>query len=146
MKETIWFDMDGTIADFYSVQGWLEDLTNECARPYAEAEPLFAFSAFARLLHKCQKKGYTIGIVTWGSKHASKNFNQMVENTKKEWLKKHLPSVEWDYFRFMAYGTNKNLVNNGNDILFDDEEKNRKNWQGRAFLPFEIKEVMKGLI
>lgn len=146
MKETIWFDMDGTIVNFYEVEGWLEDLTNECARPYTIAEPLFAFSTFARLLHKCQKMGYAIGIVTWGAKYASENFNEMVENAKKEWLKKHLPSVRWDYFYFMPYGTNKNFVNNGNDILFDDEEQNRKSWQGKAFLPCDIKEVMKGLI
>lgn len=146
MRRTLWFDMDGTIADFYSVQGWLQDLVNERTRPYEEAKPLFTFSTFARLLHKCQKMGYTIGIVTWGSKHASENFNRMVENTKKEWLKKHLPSVKWDYFQFMEYGTNKNLVNHGNDILFDDEEQNRKKWQGEAFFPSEIKEVMKGLI
>lgn len=145
MKQTIWFDMDGTIANFYGVNNWLEDLTNENARPYMEAEPLFPFASFAKLLHKCQKMGYAIGIVTWGAKFASENFNKMVENAKKAWLKKHLPSVEWDNFHFMVYGTNKNLVNNGNDILFDDEEQNRKSWQGKAYLPENINSVLKGL-
>lgn len=33
MEKMIWFDMDGTIADLYGVENWLEDLRNEVARP-----------------------------------------------------------------------------------------------------------------
>ena len=30
----IWFDMDGTIADLYGVNGWLDDIVNERADAY----------------------------------------------------------------------------------------------------------------
>lgn len=141
----IWFDMDGTIADFYGVNGWLEDLQAENVRPYKEAKPLFNFSSFAKTLHRLQKMGYAIGIVTWGSKTASKAFNDAVATAKSEWLRKHLPSVEWDAFQFMPYGTNKNMVNTGADILFDDEERNRNSWCGSAFDPCDIKKVLSSL-
>ena len=32
-EKWIWFDMDGTIADLYSVDGWLEDLLAFNTRP-----------------------------------------------------------------------------------------------------------------
>ena len=37
---TIYFDMDGTIADLYGVENWLPKLRAEDASPYAEATPL----------------------------------------------------------------------------------------------------------
>ena len=35
---TIYFDMDGTIADLYNVENWLPKLRAEDASPYIEAE------------------------------------------------------------------------------------------------------------
>ena len=142
----IWFDMDGTIADFYGVDGWLEALQNEQIRPYLEAKPLFNFSAFARMIHRLQAAGYKVGIVTWGSKFATAAFNTAVEQAKCEWLRKHLPSVSWDAFCFMPYGTNKNAVNAGQDILFDDEAHNRENWGGAAYEPTDIQKVLTSLL
>lgn len=140
---TVWFDMDGTIADFYGVSGWLEDLRRGSIRPYEEAKPLFPFAQFAKMLHKVQKRGYEIGIVTWGSKTADEGFDRATALIKQQWLRKHLPSVQWNHFQFMAYGTNKNAVNAGNDILFDDEERNRMNWTGAAFEPCDIMNILK---
>ena len=36
MKQ-IWFDMDGTLADLYGVENWLEKLRASDPSPYAEA-------------------------------------------------------------------------------------------------------------
>ena len=142
---TIWFDMDGTIANLYAVNNWLAYLCDEQTTPYVLAKPLLNFSAFARMLHRLQRNGYRIGVVTWGAKNASVSFNMAIEITKRQWLKKHLPSVIWDEFRFFAYGTDKNSVNSGNDILFDDEARNRASWQGLAYEPDQIKTIVKGL-
>lgn len=37
---TIFFDMDGTLADFYGVENWLEYLNAEDTLPYEVAKPL----------------------------------------------------------------------------------------------------------
>ena len=36
----IYFDMDGTIADLYGVENWLNDLRTERTTPYEIATPL----------------------------------------------------------------------------------------------------------
>ena len=72
---TIWFDMDGTIADLYGVDGWLENLINEDTRPYDIAKPLVNMAYLARLLHKVQANGYEIGIISWTSRGGSDLYN-----------------------------------------------------------------------
>ena len=37
MKKTIWFDLDGTIANLYGVDGWLPMLRAENPAPYGNA-------------------------------------------------------------------------------------------------------------
>ena len=44
MTKAINFDMDGTLADFYGVDNWLEYLVNKDAYPYAAAKPLMNMS------------------------------------------------------------------------------------------------------
>ena len=40
----IWFDMDGTIADLYSVNCWLEKLIAKNETPYTEAKGIVNLS------------------------------------------------------------------------------------------------------
>lgn len=141
---TIWFDMDGTIADLYGVDGWLDNLINEDTRPYDEAKPLVNMAYLARLLHKAQANGYEIGIISWTSRNGSDLYNGEVALAKMVWLHKHLPSVEWDEIKIVRYGTNKRAACGGG-ILFDDEEGNRKAWGDGAFTPDEIIRVLKGI-
>ena len=54
---TINFDMDGTIADLYGVENWLDYLIAENTRPYAIAKPLVNLSALARKLNALQRMG-----------------------------------------------------------------------------------------
>ena len=49
------FDMDGTIADLYGVEGWLDYLMNKDVTPYANAKALVNLSALARVLNRLQK-------------------------------------------------------------------------------------------
>lgn len=143
MKNTIYFDMDGTIANLYGVSGWLDDLINENPRPYKDAEPLLNFRVFAKELHKVQQKGYKIGIISWLSKTGTDEYNKVVTETKEKWLKKHLPSVKFDEIHIVKYGTPKST--RGNGILFDDEEPNRKEWKGKAYNVDDIIGVMRSL-
>lgn len=146
MTKAIYFDMDGTIANLYGVDGWLNMLISEDVTPYAKAIPLIRFCVLARLLNKLQKNGWHIGIVSWLSKSGSEEYNKNVTQVKIEWLNKHLPSVKWDEVKIVKYGTPKeSVVNNPMGILFDDEVQNRKNWKGMAYDERNILEVLKAV-
>ena len=141
----IWLDMDGTIANFYGVEGWLNYLQNEDTTPYSIAKPLINMSLLARYLNKLQSQGHEIGIISWGSKHGSDEFLVKIGCAKFYWLNKHLPSVNFDYIKIEHYGTNK-LEVTGGGILFDDEEKNRDIWGEGAYEPEKIFEILNNLI
>lgn len=146
MKVTINFDMDGTIADLYGVENWLDYLTAENPFPYETAEPLLYFSSLARKLNSLQRAGYEIAIISWLSKAGSDTYNSVVADAKKQWLRKHLPSVHWDRIIIVPYGTPKeSFCNSPLDILFDDEERNRENWTGIAFDALNIMETLRGI-
>lgn len=145
MIKQIWFDMDGTIADLYSIKNWLEAIAvNHDPFPYIAAEPLLNMSTFARLLHEAQHKGYEIGIISWLAKDSSKEYDIAVAQAKIEWLQKHLPDVQWNEIKIVAYGTPKHNLARG--ILFDDEERNRKAWGENAYMPSEILKKLKAFI
>lgn len=142
---TIYFDLDGTIADLYGVNNWLQMLCNEEVIPYLKAAPLCNLARLARKLNYLQKTGYKLGIISWTSKHSTKKYHKAVQDAKKQWLHNHLPSVQWDIIHIVEYGKNKWQVC-GEGILFDDEEKNRKEWlNGQAYEPTRIFEYLNQL-
>lgn len=143
MERKIWFDLDGTVANLYAVEGWLEMLIAQDPTPYAMAKPMLNMSALARLLHKAQRMGYEVGVISWLSKTSTAEYDIVVTETKIEWLRKHLPSVEWDEVKIVAYGTPKHELCSG--ILFDDEEHNRNAWGEGAYEPSEILNFLRGL-
>lgn len=146
LNVTINFDMDGTIADLYGVPNWLEMLINHNETPYAIAEPLVRLNILARMLNRLQREGYRLGVLSWLAKGSTVEYDEKVTNAKLEWLARHLPSVHWDNINIVEYGTPKeNFCETPFDILFDDEEKNRENWNGIAFDVNNIIEVLKGL-
>lgn len=148
MNKAIYFDMDGTIADLYGVENWLSYLIERNPLPYEIAKPLIRLSALARKLNKLQALGWRIGVVSWLSKEDNPDYNQVVTEAKKMWLKKHLASVHFDDVKIVSYGTPKSTVVNEIGILFDDEERNRIEWNnagGNAYDVNNILEVLGGL-
>lgn len=144
--KAIYFDMDGTIANLYAVENWLEDLQNKNTRPYEQAKVMLKMNVLARLLNKLQKEGYIIGVVSWLAKNSTQEYNERVTQAKVDWLHKHLPSVQWNELHIVEYGTPKQtVVQHNKGILFDDEEQNRTNWTGTAYDVDNIIEVLKGL-
>ena len=134
MNITINFDMDGTIADLYGVENWLPMLIAEDTTPYAVAKPLLHLSTLARKLNTLQRTGYRLAVISWLSKSGSEAYNEAVTAVKLNWLAKHLPSVNWDEIHIVPYGTPKEkYCYTAHDVLFDDEEKNRKAWAGVAY-------------
>lgn len=146
MKRTIYFDMDGTLVDFYGVKGWLECLQEENAHPYGAAKAKIRLCALARVLNRKKRQGYRVGIISWASKQASSAFTQEIDAVKREWVKKHLKSVSFDDFYVIPYGTPKSSCKRSPlDILFDDEQPNRAEWGGGAFDEKDIINTLKSL-
>ena len=126
MEKKIYFDMDGTIADFYATKDWLERLANEETYPYEIAKPLLRMSALAKRLNNLQKRGYAVGVISWTAKDSTEEYHRAVETAKRNWLKKHLASVKFDEIKIVHYDTPKHEIGNG--ILFDDNAEIRKEW------------------
>ena len=147
MKQTIWWDMDGTIANLYAVENWLPMLRDYNPTPYAEAKVMHNMSILARYMNKAQKMGYRIGVISWLSKTSTAEYDTEVTTAKIEWLHKHLNSVQFDAINIVSYGTPKeNFMETDDDILFDDEQRNRDNWRGNAYEPDKILEILKALV
>lgn len=137
------FDLDGTIANLYGVENWLDYLINSNPYPYLAAKPLINMQSLARILNNLQKKGYKVNIISWLSKNSTPDYDKEVKKAKLKWLSKHLKSVQFDNIYIVPYGTPKHNFSSG--ILFDDEEQNRKAWKGIAYDVKNIIEVLKAL-
>ena len=129
MAKAIYFDMDGTLANLYGVENWLDKLRAYDASPYAQAEVLLNMQALAHRLNKLRARGYTIGIISWLSKETTPEYDAAVTAEKLAWLEKHLHSVEWNEVHLVAYGKCKSkLAQVKGGYLFDDNESVRREW------------------
>lgn len=123
------FDMDGTIADLYGVDNWLECLRNYDETPYIEAHPLYDMEVLNMLLHILQNQGWHIVVTSWLSKHSTKEYDIKVRRAKKDWLDKY--DFPYNEVHFIKYGTTKancTRKRGGRQILVDDNEKVRAGW------------------
>ena len=142
---TIYFDMDGTIANLYGVENWLEKLRAFDASPYAEAEPLLDMRELSELLNDLQLMGFSIGIISWLSKESTREYDKMVRKAKRAWLAEYLPCVDWDEIHLVKYGTPKHgCCHDKAGILFDDNADIRARWarNGQAFDESEILRIL----
>lgn len=153
MLKMICFDMDGTIADLYGVDGWLEKLRAYDASPYLTAQPMCDMEELAFLLEVAQHRGIEVRIITWLSKETNKDYDDLVRIAKRAWLKAH--EIPIDHFHGVAYGATKAdsvrkaLGEGETAILFDDNKKVRNGWHlGDAYDPAEcdICEVLKAVL
>lgn len=144
MTKAIYFDMDGTIANLYGIDGWLDYIINEYTKPYREAKALVNMRQLGKELNRLKQNGYTIGIISWLAKGATDEYNERVTQAKRNWLAKHLSAVQFDEVHIVEYGTPKQTLGNG--ILFDDEEPNRTNWIGKAYDANDIIETLKVIV
>jgi hypothetical protein len=123
------FDMDGTIADLYGVQGWLEDLRNENPRPYKIARPMYDMDILNTVLGMLKAQGWRVVVTTWLAKESTEYYKKLVRQTKIEWL--DIREFPYDEIHLVAYGTTKaNCTRKlgGYQVLVDDNEKVRNGW------------------
>ena len=124
------FDMDGTIADLYGVDGWLEDLKAENPRPYIEAKPLYNMLILNEILKLFQNMGWKIIVTSWLAKNSTKEYDEKVREAKKRWLAEN--GFPADEIHIVKYGTTKadcTRKMGGYQILVDDNETVRKGWK-----------------
>lgn len=145
---TIYLDMDGTIADLYGADDWLERIYREDATLYADARPLCDMGELCELLGQAQAKGYKVGIITWLAKDATKEYKQAITRAKRGWIANYL-SIKLDEEHYIQYGTRKDYVAKDKEgILFDDDLRVREKWRGKVYNPQEdnIIEIMKKIL
>ena len=130
MNKVLVFDMDGTIADLYGVEGWLDYLMAEDARPYTNARPFYDMFAMMEVLNELKNDGWRVVVTTWLAKDATKKYDKAVRKAKLEWLDRF--GFPYDELHMVKYGTTKaNCTRKlgGHQILIDDNAKVRKGWK-----------------
>ena len=149
----ICFDMDGTIVDFYGVNGWLEMGNSGNTTPYEIAKPLWDMVKLAAILQKARAKGIEIRIITWLWGGGNADFAERTRQAKREWLARY--GFPFDHFHGVKYGATKAdsirryLAENETAIIFDDSAKVRKGWHlGEAVNPQteNIIEYLQGIL
>lgn len=131
----VWFDMDGTLADLYNEEQWLEKILNNNAEPFVNAKAMVKEEVLKDLV----KEGCILGIITWTPKNANKEFCKEVKRAKVEWLKRNYPNIKFDTIHCIKYGINKWYYRETNlDILVDDEQGNLNRWRGKAINAKEL--------
>ena len=129
MAKVLVFDMDGTIADLYGVEGWLTDLKTENTRPYTEAKPLYDMTILNSILDVFKMCGWRVVVTTWLAKDSTKEYENAVRKAKLEWLEKY--NFPYDEIHLVKYGTTKaNCTRRigGYQVLVDDNEQVRNGW------------------
>ena len=127
----VW-DMDGTMADLYGVNGWLEMLREENPLPYEIAKPMWDMKRLAEILNGLRAIGVEQRIVTWLSMESSEQYKVETRNAKREWL--DCFDFPYDHFHGVQYGATKAdsvrrfLAEDESAILIDDNFKVRNGW------------------
>ena len=129
LNKTLVFDMDGTIANLYGVNNWLEMLRAEDPTPYIIAEPMYNVNILNFILNQLKADGWKIVVTTWLAKGSTKYYDTLVREAKLAWLEEH--NFPFDEVHMVKYGTTKaNCTRKlgGFQILVDDNETVRKGW------------------
>ena len=130
--KAIYFDMDGTIADLYGYEGWLEMLQAENTEPYEKCGCLVDFVELRNVLNDFIAAGVTIGVISWSAMNGSKDYNKRTRKAKKNWCDEFFADI-FTEFHVVKYGTPKHKVAKEKDsILVDDNAEVRQAWKGET--------------
>lgn len=141
---SIILDMDGTIADLYSVNDWLKWLKHEDVKPYRDCEPIIDMSELASVITLAQAHGIACKVVSWGARGSSLDYLKNVAKAKREWLKRYLP-CELDAVHVTRYGTNKNRYAKKGSVLVDDNAMILSAWDKGQIIDAKQKDWLKML-
>lgn len=146
MKKVLYFDMDGTIADLYNSENWLQKIENK--QPVFEALEEMPWFATAKNLIRILKMefGYEVGVITWTPMNTTAEYEAIARAEKNRWLGEHADGL-FDFVTFQRYGTSKTISNRdvchrGIHILFDDNHEVRADWE-QTFQPaYDAKDMV----
>ena len=149
-RKMICFDMDGTIADLYGVQDWLEYLNNENETPYLIAKPMCNMCELQEILLQLMLQDWEVRVISWLAKESTKEYKEKVKQAKLEWL--DMWGFPYNKAHLVRYGATKaDSVRNSTEyaILIDDNAKVRQGWHlGETVDPTQqdIIEFLKNLL
>lgn len=129
MTKMIVFDMDGTLANLYKVNNWLEKLRAFDPSPYMDAAPIYDMLAVNRLVADLKAAGFRIAVTSWLSKESTPEYDAATRQAKHDWLAKY--DFPYDEIHLVKYGTPKVKCTRGKadfQILVDDNAEVRSAW------------------
>lgn len=129
MTKMIVFDMDGTLANTYKVNNWLEKLRAFDPSPYMDAAPIYDMLAVNRLVADLKAAGFRIAVTSWLSKESTPEYDAATRQAKRDWLAKY--GFPYDEIHLVKYGTPKVKCTRGKadfQILVDDNAEVRSAW------------------
>lgn len=125
------FDMDGTIADLFGIENWLETLKSGDTSPYRNAAPLVNMEKLRETCNTLKAQGWEIRVCSALLGGASPEYKKEIRKAKKEWLTAY--NFPADKIHFVKYQGNKShcisRYNPTTAILLDDSYMNRKQWK-----------------
>jgi hypothetical protein len=128
--KAIYWDMDGTIANLYGVDGWLEAIESSQVYPYLVAEPMCNMAELKTVLCQLKENGYRMGVITWLSKTGTEEYNRRTRAAKRMWLEVHGLWELMDEVHMVRYGTPKHSTTRlYQGILVDDNKAVREEWE-----------------
>lgn len=153
MEKIIVWDMDGTIADLYNVNGWCEALNEGSVLPYLQASPLCDMEKLRCALRILRELGFRNEVVSWSCKNnTSATHSKLVKTAKLEWLKRMGIYDCFDAIHVVKYGTPKHYIPKvRHGVLVDDNKEVRAAWEkygGNTINPLasDILESLKQII
>lgn len=137
--KTIWFDMDGTIAELYKVPGWLEMLRTSDWRVYDKCLPRAHFDRINSAIEALTAHGWQVGVITWASKGIGWGMDcDCIGDVKFNWLNRYFPALADGKFACIPYGESKaqyllDMENAGEvNYLVDDNKEVREDWRAHS--------------
>lgn len=137
--KTIWFDMDGTIAELYKVPNWLEMLRTSDWRVYDKCLPRANFERINSAIEALTAHGWQVGVITWASKGISWGMDcDCIGDVKFNWLTRYFPALVDGKFACIPYGESKaqfllDMEDAGEvNYLVDDNKEVREDWRAHS--------------
>ena len=121
--------MDGTVADLYSVEGWLPSIRAEEHGLFLGLAPMVDMNELMTICESLVLQGWTIGVITWSPMNCSEEYHRQVSEEKQKWLRGMMPQVT--EFYCLHYGTPKQNApyrRASLEMLVDDNNEVLKMW------------------